>query len=168
MPIFSKIEVLKAKVKVVTLTNVKYTTEGGYLLSQYCHSEVVYMNDSIEDRCFIAVLHSLFDAARQAQVREDVKAIVLTGASNRFSAGFDIAQFQKSSGGGGVDMAYAAFLYIIALSVSTDTAIMTHLSTHSKYSITIVHHTWIHVLYEVHNKLAYCIVQQLSLVLQYQ
>lgn len=51
------------------------------------------------------MLHSLFDAARQAQVRDDVKAIVVTGANNRFSAGFDIAQFQKSSGGGGVDMA---------------------------------------------------------------
>ena len=52
------------------------------------------------------MLHSLFDAARQAQASQDVKAIVVTGAKGRFSAGFDIAQFQKSSGGGGVDMRY--------------------------------------------------------------
>ena len=53
---------------------------------------------------FLAVLHSLFNAAREAQTRSDVKALVVTGANGRFSAGFDISQFQKTSGGGGVDM----------------------------------------------------------------
>lgn len=62
------------------------------------------------DICFHAVLFSLFDAARQAQASQDVKAIVVTGANGRFSAGFDIAQFQKNSGGGGVDMRYALML----------------------------------------------------------
>jgi len=49
------------------------------------------------------VLASLFDAVRQAQSRSDVKAIVVTGSGGRFSAGFDIAEFTKGSGGG-IDM----------------------------------------------------------------
>ena len=40
---------------------------------------------------------------REAHARKDVKAIVVTGSSNRFSAGFDIAEFAKQSGGGGID-----------------------------------------------------------------
>lgn len=50
------------------------------------------------------MLESLFNAAREAHSRSDVKAIVVTGAKGKFSAGFDISQFQKTTGGGGVDM----------------------------------------------------------------
>ena len=66
------------------------------------------------------MIHSLFDAARKAQASQDVKAIVVTGANGRFSAGFDIAQFQKSSGGGGVDMRYgrlSTFLLLLFTAV---------------------------------------------------
>ncbi|CAL5226791.1 g9652 [Coccomyxa viridis] len=50
-----------------------------------------------------AVLNALFNCLREAHARRDVKAIVVTGSNNRFSAGFDIAEFAKSSGGGGID-----------------------------------------------------------------
>ena len=36
-----------------------------------------------------------------------MKAIVVTGSNNKFSAGFDIAEFAKSSGGGGIDSRHA-------------------------------------------------------------
>ncbi|KAL4446209.1 hypothetical protein ABPG77_003016 [Micractinium sp. CCAP 211/92] len=49
------------------------------------------------------VLSSLFNHARQAQADPHVRAIVVTGADGRFCAGFDINQFQQSSGGGGID-----------------------------------------------------------------
>ncbi|CAL8463963.1 g3498 [Coccomyxa elongata] len=49
-----------------------------------------------------AVLNALFNCLREAHSRQDVKAIVVTGAKGRFSAGFDINQFAKS-GGGGID-----------------------------------------------------------------
>ncbi len=51
---------------------------------------------------FLAVLNALFNCLREAHSRQDVKAIVVTGAKGRFSAGFDINQFAKS-GGGGID-----------------------------------------------------------------
>ena len=50
-----------------------------------------------------AVLASMFNHAREAHNRPDVKAIVVTGGNGRFSAGFDIAQFMSKSGGGGID-----------------------------------------------------------------
>ena len=50
-----------------------------------------------------AVLHALFDCLREAHARKDVKAIVVMGSNGKFSAGFDIAEFAKSSGGGGID-----------------------------------------------------------------
>jgi len=50
-----------------------------------------------------AVLSSLFNHAREAHNRSDVKAIVVTGQGGRFSAGFDIQQFLTQSGGGGID-----------------------------------------------------------------
>jgi enoyl-CoA hydratase/3-hydroxyacyl-CoA dehydrogenase len=49
------------------------------------------------------VLASMFNHAREAHNRPDVKAIVVTGGNGRFSAGFDIAQFMSKSGGGGID-----------------------------------------------------------------
>jgi enoyl-CoA hydratase/3-hydroxyacyl-CoA dehydrogenase len=49
------------------------------------------------------VLASMFNRAREAHNRPDVKAIVVTGGNGRFSAGFDIAQFMSKSGGGGID-----------------------------------------------------------------
>jgi len=49
------------------------------------------------------VLSSLFNHAREAHNRSDVKAIVVTGQGGRFSAGFDIQQFLTQSGGGGID-----------------------------------------------------------------
>ncbi|EFN52227.1 hypothetical protein CHLNCDRAFT_59763 [Chlorella variabilis] len=49
------------------------------------------------------VLQSLFNHLREAQARQEVKAIVITGANGRFCAGFDINQFVQSSGGGGID-----------------------------------------------------------------
>ena len=52
--------------------------------------------------CF-AVLSSLFNHARDAHNRSDVKAIVVTGQGGKFSAGFDIQQFLTQSGGGGID-----------------------------------------------------------------
>ena len=50
-----------------------------------------------------AVLSALFNHAREAHNRSDVKAIVVTGQGGRFSAGFDIQQFLTQSGGGGID-----------------------------------------------------------------
>ncbi len=50
------------------------------------------------------MLNSLFKHLREAQARSDVEAIVVTGANGKFSAGFDINQFTKAPGGGGVDM----------------------------------------------------------------
>lgn len=50
-----------------------------------------------------AVLNALFNCLREAHARRDIKAIVVTGSNNRFSAGFDIAEFAKQSGGGGID-----------------------------------------------------------------
>lgn len=49
------------------------------------------------------MLQAIFNSVREAQARPDVKAIVITGASGKFSAGFDIKQFQQKSGGGGID-----------------------------------------------------------------
>ncbi|KAL3160104.1 hypothetical protein ABBQ32_010882 [Trebouxia sp. C0010 RCD-2024] len=49
------------------------------------------------------VLSSLFNHAREAHNRSDVKAIVVTGQGGKFSAGFDIQQFLTQSGGGGID-----------------------------------------------------------------
>ena len=50
------------------------------------------------------VLHALFDCLRRAHASPAVTAIVVTGAGDRaFSAGFDINQFAKQSGGGGID-----------------------------------------------------------------
>ena len=40
-----------------------------------------------------AVLHSLFAKLREAHASDDVKAIVVTGAAGRFSAGFDVSEF---------------------------------------------------------------------------
>ncbi|KAK9827372.1 hypothetical protein WJX81_002997 [Elliptochloris bilobata] len=50
-----------------------------------------------------AVLSGLFDRLREAHSRSDVKAIVVTGAKGKFSAGFDINEFGKQAGGGGID-----------------------------------------------------------------
>ncbi len=55
-----------------------------------------------------AVLSALFDRLREAHSRSDIKAIVVTGAKGKFSAGFDINEFVKQSGGGGIDSSYAA------------------------------------------------------------
>ncbi len=49
---------------------------------------------------------------REAHARKDVKAIVVTGSSNRFSAGFDIAEFAKQSGGGGIDSRCASMSFL--------------------------------------------------------
>lgn len=49
------------------------------------------------------MLSSLFNHAREAHNRSDVKAIVVTGQGGKFSAGFDIQQFLTQSGGGGID-----------------------------------------------------------------
>jgi enoyl-CoA hydratase/3-hydroxyacyl-CoA dehydrogenase len=50
------------------------------------------------------VLKALFDCLRRAHADPAVSAIVITGDGDRaFSAGFDIAQFASSSGGGGID-----------------------------------------------------------------
>ena len=50
------------------------------------------------------VLHALFDCLRRAHASPAVVAIVVTGSGDRaFSAGFDINQFAKQSGGGGID-----------------------------------------------------------------
>ena len=43
--------------------------------------------------CARPVLQSLFAKLREAHTREDVKAIVVTGANGRFSAGFDVSEF---------------------------------------------------------------------------
>ena len=45
-----------------------------------------------------AVLRSLFTHVREAHASSQVKAIVITGAKNRFSAGFDINQFASGAG----------------------------------------------------------------------
>lgn len=53
---------------------------------------------------FLVVLRALFDALRRAHADPSCVAIVITGDGDRaFSAGFDIAQFASSSGGGGID-----------------------------------------------------------------
>jgi enoyl-CoA hydratase/carnithine racemase len=49
------------------------------------------------------VLRGLFDSLAKAHADARVKAVVVTGAGTNFSAGFDINQFQSSSGGGGID-----------------------------------------------------------------
>lgn len=49
-----------------------------------------------------AVLRSLFENLQKAHQDSKVQAIVVAGANNNFSPGFDIQQFQKS-GGGGID-----------------------------------------------------------------
>ena len=46
----------------------------------------------------LAVLQALFRALRQAHSDAAVKAIVVTGANNRFSAGFDVSEFANSKG----------------------------------------------------------------------
>lgn len=51
----------------------------------------------------VAVLNALFNCLREAHSRSDVKAIVVTGTKGKFSAGFDINEFAKTSGGGGID-----------------------------------------------------------------
>ncbi len=50
----------------------------------------------------VAVLNGLFNRLREAQASPAVRAIVVTGANKRFSAGFDINEFAKG-GGGGID-----------------------------------------------------------------
>ena len=50
-----------------------------------------------------AVLQSLFENLGRAHRDPAVKAIVVIGGSDNFSPGFDIAQFQNQSGGGGID-----------------------------------------------------------------
>ena len=57
-----------------------------------------------------AVLSGLFDRLREAHSRADVVAIVVTGANGKFSAGFDINEFVKQSGGGGIDSTCALLL----------------------------------------------------------
>jgi len=52
----------------------------------------------------LPVLRALFDCLRRAHADPAVAAIVITGSGDRaFSAGFDIAQFAASDGGGGID-----------------------------------------------------------------
>lgn len=46
-----------------------------------------------------AVLNSLFDSLRRAQANPQCKAIVVAGANNNFSPGFDINQFKNQVGG---------------------------------------------------------------------
>ena len=57
-----------------------------------------------------AVLSGLFDRLREAHSRADVVAVVVTGANGKFSAGFDINEFVKQSGGGGIDSTCACLL----------------------------------------------------------
>lgn len=57
------------------------------------------------------MLSGLFDRLREAHSRADVVAIVVTGANGKFSAGFDINEFVKQSGGGGIDSTCALLLY---------------------------------------------------------
>ncbi|KAL1803729.1 hypothetical protein DCAR_0935440 [Daucus carota subsp. sativus] len=47
----------------------------------------------------VDVLESLHETYRQALQRDDVKAIVVTGANGRFSGGFDITAFRKFQAG---------------------------------------------------------------------
>eukprot|EP00199_Chlamydomonas_sp_CCMP681_P001081 CAMPEP_0119102552 /NCGR_PEP_ID=MMETSP1180-20130426/1265_1 /TAXON_ID=3052 ORGANISM="Chlamydomonas cf sp, Strain CCMP681" /NCGR_SAMPLE_ID=MMETSP1180 /ASSEMBLY_ACC=CAM_ASM_000741 /LENGTH=722 /DNA_ID=CAMNT_0007086861 /DNA_START=27 /DNA_END=2195 /DNA_ORIENTATION=+ len=49
------------------------------------------------------VLRSLFENLARAHADASVRAIVVTGAHNNFSPGFDIQQFKNSDGGGGID-----------------------------------------------------------------
>jgi len=49
------------------------------------------------------LLRSLFDNLKRAHEDPRCKAIVVTGANNNFSPGFDIQQFKNQSGGGGID-----------------------------------------------------------------
>jgi enoyl-CoA hydratase/3-hydroxyacyl-CoA dehydrogenase len=49
------------------------------------------------------VLKSLFENLQRAHQDARVRAIVVVGGSGNFSPGFDISQFQKSQGGGGID-----------------------------------------------------------------
>lgn len=46
-----------------------------------------------------SVLQNLFENLKAAQSSSEVKAIVITGANNKFSGGFDITQFQNSAVG---------------------------------------------------------------------
>ncbi|CAI9763062.1 unnamed protein product [Fraxinus pennsylvanica] len=48
-----------------------------------------------------SVLNSLKESYDQASRRDDVKAIVVTGAQGKFSGGFDISAFGKIQGGNG-------------------------------------------------------------------
>lgn len=48
------------------------------------------------------VLNQLFAHLQTAHGRRDVKAVVVVGARNKFSAGFDINKFAEA-GGGGID-----------------------------------------------------------------
>ena len=50
--------------------------------------------------CRAAVLVALKDALTAAQADSRVKAIVVTGAGGRFSAGFDITHLAKQQAGG--------------------------------------------------------------------
>lgn len=50
-----------------------------------------------------ALLTYLFENLKRAHRDPAAKAIVLIGNNNNFSPGFDIAQFQNKSGGGGID-----------------------------------------------------------------
>ena len=54
------------------------------------------------------MLAALFNRLREAHSSADVRAIVVTGANSKFSAGFDINEFAKQSGGGGIDSRSAA------------------------------------------------------------
>ena len=49
------------------------------------------------------LLKSLFENLAKAHHDHNVKAIVVIGSNANFSPGFDIAQFQSKSGGGGID-----------------------------------------------------------------
>lgn len=49
------------------------------------------------------MLRGLFEGLTRAHADARVKAVVVTGAGKNFSAGFDINQFQNTSGGGGID-----------------------------------------------------------------
>lgn len=49
------------------------------------------------------MLKTLFANLQRAHADQNVQAVVVTGAGSNFSAGFDINQFQSTSGGGGID-----------------------------------------------------------------
>lgn len=77
------------------------------------------------------MLSGLFDRLREAHSRADVKAIVVTGAKGKFSAGFDINEFVKQAGGGGIDStcapthSQANCLAVLALSCVSGTSAST-------------------------------------------